>query len=135
MRLFAVLALIVATLAVAPAQAQPSAQPMYGKLWFFNYTDKAVRLTFTDGRHAMDIPAGRTWTTPIPAGVFDFVVKTEGLEDLKESHLFEKGSSFANVGGEHWVCMILDVPRGEYYRPRLSRLDYSRCESMMTPQS
>ncbi|RYF90885.1 MAG: hypothetical protein EON95_16060 [Caulobacteraceae bacterium] len=133
MRLFAVLAFLATLLGAAPALAEP--QPMYGKLWFFNRTDKAVRLIFADGRPAMEIPAGRTWTTPIPAGVFDFVVKTEGLEDLTESHLFEKGSSFADVGGDHFVCMILDVPRGEYYRPHLLRTDYSTCERLMTPAS
>ena len=137
MRLFAVFALLAAVVGALPVLAQsPPAPPnkpapAYGKLWFYNSSLKDVRLIFADGRPSMDVPALHSWDLPVPEGEFHFVVQLQGMDDFKTDQYFGKDGSFIDIDGVPWACMILEIPRGEYYRPTLSTPERTICRDML----
>ena len=132
MRLLTIFAILAALLGGSPVLAQSDPSPVYGKAWFYNSTNKELRLVFTDGRPPMVLPARMSWSTPVPAGVFHFSIQIAGMEDLEARQYFDKDSSFAEVDGQRWVCMIIDIPRGEYYHPQLSRPEQTICRDIMS---
>jgi hypothetical protein len=126
MRLFPFLAVLaVAVLGLSPAQAQTP--QIYGKLWFFNHSDKAVRLTIK-GAGPVSIPANRILSVTLPGQLVYFTIETEGMNDIDDNHYFE---NFAEVGGTRWACAILDVERGEYYHPRLTYMAADSCAEVV----
>ena len=135
MRLFAVFVLLAALLGASPAPAQsqaaPQNKPAYGRLWFYNSSLKDVRLIFADGRPSMNVPALHSWDLPIPEGEFHFVVQLQGMDDFKTGQYFGKEDAFIEIDGVLWACMILEIPRGEYYRPTLSRPERTICRDML----
>ncbi|ESQ79346.1 hypothetical protein [Asticcacaulis sp. YBE204] len=128
--IWAIFTALCAFMAPVAARAQ-SGTEFYGRIWFFNYTDKPAHLTFADGRAAIDVPARLVVYIPVNPGGFDFTVELESFRPLKESHYFEKSSSFAEVDGKQWVCMMLSVPNGEYYHPDLVRMLSPECGELI----